>query len=235
MNRLLRLYPAVWRDRYGAEFEALLADRPPGLRDRLDIARGALDARLRPQLSRADEGRARRPWHPAVVAAAVLGGVLFIAASWAVGSQDATGLPYRDGTITQLAAWIGALLIAVGPLRAISLAHGTWPAARLLVPTAVVAAFLIVGPWPLLALGFYLFLVVCISTAIAMTKADGPAWLLLVVATLVATSFNTEDDRAWLLVPFGLAWILIGLLHAGRLGSRADEGPGLPDLEVSAP
>lgn len=42
--RLLRLYPAAWRARYGDEMLALLADRRPGLRDRLDLVRGAWDA-----------------------------------------------------------------------------------------------------------------------------------------------------------------------------------------------
>ncbi len=43
---LLRLYPAEWRARYAAAFHALLPERPPTLRDRIDIARGALDAQL---------------------------------------------------------------------------------------------------------------------------------------------------------------------------------------------
>jgi len=43
---VLRAYPGTWRDRYGAEMTALLADRQPGWRDLLDLARGALDARL---------------------------------------------------------------------------------------------------------------------------------------------------------------------------------------------
>ena len=42
---LLRLYPETWRSRYGAEFADLLAARPPSRRDRLDIVRGAIDAR----------------------------------------------------------------------------------------------------------------------------------------------------------------------------------------------
>jgi nitrite reductase/ring-hydroxylating ferredoxin subunit len=47
---LLRLYPRRWRERYGGEFEALLEDRPPGVREVVDVARGALDAHLAPQL-----------------------------------------------------------------------------------------------------------------------------------------------------------------------------------------
>lgn len=45
---LLRAYPAAWRDRYGDEFLALLADRETGLGDLLDVLFGALDARLHP-------------------------------------------------------------------------------------------------------------------------------------------------------------------------------------------
>jgi cytochrome b6-f complex iron-sulfur subunit len=46
VSLVLRTYPRHWRDRYGAEMTALLADRRPGLRDLLDLARGGLDARL---------------------------------------------------------------------------------------------------------------------------------------------------------------------------------------------
>jgi cytochrome b6-f complex iron-sulfur subunit len=43
---VLRAYPRPWRDRYGAEMAALLAERRPGWSDLLDLARGGLDARL---------------------------------------------------------------------------------------------------------------------------------------------------------------------------------------------
>jgi cytochrome b6-f complex iron-sulfur subunit len=42
----LRAYPRRWRERYGAEMAALLAERAPGWGDLLDLARGGLDARL---------------------------------------------------------------------------------------------------------------------------------------------------------------------------------------------
>lgn len=45
---LLRAYPRGWRERYGDEFLALLADRDPGIGDLLDVLGGALDARLHP-------------------------------------------------------------------------------------------------------------------------------------------------------------------------------------------
>jgi hypothetical protein len=50
VSRLLRLYPPQWRERYGDEFLALISERPPSVTDRLDVIRGAVDARLHPQL-----------------------------------------------------------------------------------------------------------------------------------------------------------------------------------------
>ena len=50
MSALVRLYPQAWRDRYADEFLDLLDTRPPGLRDRLDILLGAVDARLNPEV-----------------------------------------------------------------------------------------------------------------------------------------------------------------------------------------
>jgi hypothetical protein len=48
VKTLLRLYPAWWRDRYGAEMAALLDDLPHRARVRtaLDLIKGALDARF---------------------------------------------------------------------------------------------------------------------------------------------------------------------------------------------
>jgi nitrite reductase/ring-hydroxylating ferredoxin subunit len=46
VSAVLRAYPRLWRERYLAEMKSLLADRQPGWRDLLDLARGALDARL---------------------------------------------------------------------------------------------------------------------------------------------------------------------------------------------
>lgn len=43
---VLRAYPRTWRERYGEEMVALLAERRPGWWDLLDLARGGLDARL---------------------------------------------------------------------------------------------------------------------------------------------------------------------------------------------
>jgi Rieske Fe-S protein len=51
---LLRGYPAAWRERYGDEFLALLAERTLATGDVLDILAGALDARLHPRRIKRD-------------------------------------------------------------------------------------------------------------------------------------------------------------------------------------
>ena len=48
---LARLYPRAWRERYGEEFIALLEERGTSVIDALDVALGALDAHMRPQVS----------------------------------------------------------------------------------------------------------------------------------------------------------------------------------------
>lgn len=47
MTKLLKLYPKKWRERYGPEFEALLEQHELSVPDRLDIAVGGVNVRLR--------------------------------------------------------------------------------------------------------------------------------------------------------------------------------------------
>ncbi len=50
MNWLLRLYPARWRERYGEEFDAVLASQRASVGLVLDVLGGAIDAHLYPQI-----------------------------------------------------------------------------------------------------------------------------------------------------------------------------------------
>ena len=72
MRRLVALYPAAWRARYEDEFIALLEARQLSLSERFDIVRGAVDARLHPQVT----GPVRLPdrlWYVPLVGLAVFG------------------------------------------------------------------------------------------------------------------------------------------------------------------
>ncbi|HEY3334900.1 MAG TPA: hypothetical protein VGK16_06630 [Candidatus Limnocylindrales bacterium] len=77
MDPQLRLYPGRWQRRYAHELDALLGDEPPGLRARLDLVAGAVDAHLHPW------------WVPAwPVVAAAAGGL-----GWTFGGAVALGQP----------------------------------------------------------------------------------------------------------------------------------------------
>jgi len=58
---LLRLYPRAWRARYEEEFLALLEQTGSAPLDLADVALGALDAHLRPQVTATSVGGERRP------------------------------------------------------------------------------------------------------------------------------------------------------------------------------
>jgi hypothetical protein len=88
MTRLVALYPKTWRDRYEDELLALLQERHPGAMDRLDIVRGAVDARLHPEL--ADSPQPQRPRSRQVV---LTGGLV---ASAGLGWLAWLGLILRD-------------------------------------------------------------------------------------------------------------------------------------------
>ena len=47
---MLKLYPRPWRERYGDEFAALLAEQPRTIQLVIDVLAGAIDARLHPQV-----------------------------------------------------------------------------------------------------------------------------------------------------------------------------------------
>ncbi len=51
MSMLIRLYPQAWRDRYETEILDLLAERPGSVRDAVNLVRGAVDAHLHPNVS----------------------------------------------------------------------------------------------------------------------------------------------------------------------------------------
>jgi hypothetical protein len=79
---LIRLYPAGWRARYGAELEQVLGARPPRLGDQLDLVVGALDAHRHPELVVAGPvDTASVPiGHRVPGLAATTGGLLFVVA-----------------------------------------------------------------------------------------------------------------------------------------------------------
>ena len=114
---LIRCYPARWRDRYGDEFEAVLAERPLGPFDLVDILLGALDAQLRLR------GRgAHLPQGRGLSMSLRIGGIAAIvgAALLTVAGLLGTGLVLVDGAVASvlLVTGLAVLLVALAGLSA---------------------------------------------------------------------------------------------------------------------
>ena len=81
MRWLVRLYPAGWRERYGEEFEALLADLPATPALVYDVLRGAVDAWSGGSMERRTGVLGDRTT-AAVSAGALAAPVVFVIAVW---------------------------------------------------------------------------------------------------------------------------------------------------------
>ena len=133
MSRLVRLYPTAWRGRYEREFTELLAARPPGLMDHIDIFRGALDAHLYPQVPRrgdvdaptlAGEGhRLARRLGYGVVAGAGLWALAWVVAwigpvrydGYGAYRDGAAAAPFLLGAVVLIAGGLGGQLVQLPP------------------------------------------------------------------------------------------------------------------------
>jgi hypothetical protein len=239
MSALLRLYPGAWRERYGPEFEVLLAERPPSWRDVLDIVVSAIDARVSPQLTGAP-GIAT-PWSSRLSgASAILGGlgwcVVILVAGLVRSDEDYTlpvfaavglmllSLPgrYMRRYARSIALGVGAASGGLAALDAEILPWGEWlviPIALILgalgpgafALAAVRAGFGAAARWRLLALVIPLPIIGVLVLAIGLVP-EGITGPLLVAS----------------LMPLGVAWMFTGArIAAGRSSTSVTTAGGL--------
>jgi hypothetical protein len=229
MTRLIALYPRPWRDRYEIEFRELMADRSPSPRDRIDILRGALDARLHPQLDPSEPGGAAES-HPARLGGilAVVGGALWAAAGLAFnGAEYNVAYGYKDTDSAGLVWFVAALVSASAAVLVSRSLSGRHVALSVTAAAAFLGALAVVLPWPILALGFLTTIVSTIVFGFLAAPRLGLTGVLLGVAGLAALGFNTEDARALFLLPLGAAWAVFGVVLAIR-GIPAPAAPEAP-------
>jgi hypothetical protein len=124
MTSLLSLYPRPWRERYEDEFIAILEARPPDAHDRIDIIRGAIDARLHP---RADLKGSLEPLIPVpyngpwtirrIGQVTLVGGFLYLLTVWlAINGPlvEDDGHTYRDGSAGFPTLFVSVVLLLFG-------------------------------------------------------------------------------------------------------------------------
>ncbi len=234
MTRLIRLYPAAWRDRYEAEMLDVLAQRPTAARDLVDLIRGAVDAHLHPQLADAPI-----PWTHRIPGSVTIG----TGALWALsavclaipGWSSVSGTLAGLAVMTMLIALAGDYLMMVR--RAMGVGFGVLAVAFMVVNLA---------PWGIAFLTYIAAIVWFLGggLTLAAIRADIGArwrWTLLASTLLVPAAFVIpgtafglfeHDPPRWaalLAVPYGLAWMAIGVRMTLR-GSPTIVDP--PDVIV---
>jgi hypothetical protein len=190
MTRLIALYPQVWRDRYEAEFLALLAERPPDPLDRLDIVRGAIDARLHPAPVDAPEPPDPLPYNGPWTVRRAGGLTLLGAFLWLVTIGIAINGPIvhdGDATYRDPSAAIGTFFLSM-----ILLVLGIWtvaatvPSTSHVARTAAVVASLAGVLWALAPWMIVLAVVLCLGvTILGVEAARTRRWRRSDVAVLV--------------------------------------------------
>jgi hypothetical protein len=235
VSGLLRLYPRPWRERYGEEFEDLLAQRPPSVRHKLDIVRGALDAHLHPQL--VDPDRVVDRWWLAPLAGfgLLIIGVLVVAAS--PERVDAYG-SYREAPLA-LVPLLGAVVLLIVGIARLSVLLPPEPGWLRVIASVGVSAGVLwaIAPWTGI-LGATFFGATAVVTVGAWRAAVIPGRLAaalvvalggptaLFIGTMVLPWYAMRQAGAGAFVFFAsvlLVWPLVALClrHARRADGSA--------------
>jgi len=204
---LLRLYPAWWRERYGDEMAALLETRPPDLRARIDLVRGAFDAHLRSPEPGQRPGRT-------VAAALVAGAAWTIAGVASVGGPAPPDWPgYLDSTLP--VAVVGALAILMASFGVARLA---WSSSGLRLELAVLASVVGHVAWAAVLVvaafgGPYGAVTAIAQTAAAIATVG--IGLALIRGGVHPIGEAVVVAGAVLLIPAPVAWLIVGAFWTG--------------------
>jgi hypothetical protein len=240
MSRLVTLYPRTWRERYEDEFLALLSERPPDPLDRLDILRGAIDARLHPQVQGSpvapETPVAGSPWPIRAGWLTLAGGILWIATLVVAINGPIvvdSGKIYRDAAAAMPLFFAAVMLLGVGVIAVVLQMPDSARAARAAVYVSSMAGLLwAFAPWfmwagivafaGLLVVGFGAWRAGRWSSgelAILVTGVGlGWAPILAFVLGLWVPPAPDADLQFLILVPLVSAWVVVGtsLVRAPR-------------------
>jgi branched-subunit amino acid transport protein AzlD len=205
--RLLRVYPRWWRDRYEDEVAAVMEARPPGMRARVDLLRGAFDAHLQgPEPGKTPRG--------AVVASLISGGAWTIAGIASLGGPTSPDWPgYLESTMPIALAGVLAILVAgLGIARLAWSSNG--PIVELTVLAFVIGHLLWAIALTVAILGGPYGSVTAITQSLAAIATAGLGLVLLRAGTHPVGEAVVVAG-AILLLPTPAAWLVAGALWTG--------------------
>ena len=218
MSRLLRVYPRAWRDRYADEITALLEAQPATLLDQLDLIRGALDARLHPQVRGSAAPEKESAMNQRLFGLlATLGGLV-----WTIGVLTALVLPpdpYGDPntTLARIGGLIGASLmgIALGELGTRPGSAGGYTG-HVIGIASIILGLTLLMPWPWFPIGLVGFPILASLAGVRAYQNDRlPGWyaafLLATSVAAIAGAFGLATTFA-LVALIGPMGIILGLL-----------------------
>jgi hypothetical protein len=217
-GRLLRLYPGGWRERYGDEMLALLETAGIGWRGRIDLVRGAIDARI------------HEPSRVPAVAAIVCGGLwTFIGAGIAAQPvpPDWPGYLLETLPIAAVAVVSGAVAIvgcwarrsdAAGRRGAIAIAVAI--ACQVIWAAVLVAAFMGAADGAVTAAGQVIGVVGVILVGLTLLATGD----LVIGGLLVLAPTLLLFGLPFAPLGYGFAWTLAGFV---LLTAPADDEPRL--------
>jgi hypothetical protein len=240
MSRLVRLHPRPWRDRYEEEVLDLLDQRAFSLADRIDLVRGAIDAHVHPQLP-----ASRSPVQPLTHR---VPGLLALAASllWTANVTILLvwGNPALDWGLIGMAF---VLMLVSLPGDYMLAGHGRRIALGLCAVAVCFVGFAAIPLWPvqlacaavgyLIAFGGMLALA-ALRAGIGSTGRWRLLGLTIALPALIGgpavvglTSLGLSSQLAYaVVVPYGLAWLVVGLMLALR-GSPTIADPPVIAIE----
>lgn len=245
MSALIRLYPRPWRERYETEFLAVLASRPPSIGDRVDIVRGAVDARLHPELSAdADGRRGLTPPERIAAGASLAAGALWLAwfglivrdfRGWDAGEPENAALGVALSAFAGLALAVAHVFVA-------------YAAQGVMHPVGGVGASIAAVAFVFTAFGggatAYFALIGSAMLAGSLAGRGLPAALaigwaasaLLVLGVFVAFVAGQGRDVSWLPLGllYGVAWVGVGAVLGLRGVPRPAAETPASDHETTA-
>jgi hypothetical protein len=220
MSRLLRLYPAAWRERYGDELLALLDDHPATVSDHLDLIRGALDARVHPQVRGANIPDKETTVNQRLLGVlAAVGGIVWILgfASLFFMPRDVDG--FHDSTLAIIAAIFATALIGIA-LGELGTRPGSATSRRtghaIAIGSVLAAGTMILG-WPALVFGLYALPVIgMLAAGRGAMNGVFPAWFGAVVVVTALASMagylggTGQEAAVVLMATLGLTGLVLG-------------------------